>query len=172
MATASVVGISKSDVVSFATYAPICELTISGNPNTIIKTGAQETKISGNLRVGGSGLSGKTITLKYRGGATGPDVPPPDGDWTNIAQSTTVSGGYYEFDWGVPSELANGYYWIEAVFEGDATCPPLSGTTGVDLVPNLFVVPLFPYGVLGALAACFAGYAIVARLKSAKHVKS
>jgi len=171
IATASVAGIGKSDVVPFTTYAPICGLTISCNPNTIDKTGAQSTKVSGYLRVGSSGLSGKTITLKYRGGATGPDVPPSDGDWTSIAQSTTASGGYYEYFWDAPSELPNGYYWIEAVFEGDATCPPVSGTTGVDLVPNLFVVPLFPYGVLSALAACFAGYAIFARLKSAQRPK-
>jgi hypothetical protein len=77
----------------------------------------------------------------------------------------TGSGGYYEYEWDVPSGLPNGFYWIEVEFDGDATCPPIYGTTGVQLVPNLLVVPSFSYGALAALAACFAAYAIVARLK-------
>jgi hypothetical protein len=142
-------------------------LTVSCNPTTVLKTGTQTTTISGELTSGGLGVNGKIIKLYYQGGATGADEPPTDGPWTSITTEgvSTGSEGSYSYDWNPDDTLPNGYYWIKAEFEGDASYYASSKTTGVDMVSNLFVIPEYSLGTILALAVCFVGVIVYRKSK-------
>ena len=133
-------------------------LTVDTDPRTVDKIGSETTKIFGCQKSGETGLGGKTVKLYYQYAST--EYGYIDGTWTHIASVTTDTGGYYEHYWNPDDTLENGYYCIKGEFEGDPDYQPCSATTGVDLVPNLFVIPEYALGTILGLAACIAALAV------------
>ena len=133
-------------------------LTVDTDPRTVNKIGSETTKIFGRLKSGETGLGGKTVKLYYQYAST--EYGYIDGTWTHIASVATDTGGYYEHYWNPDDTLENGYYCIRAEFEGDPDYQPCSATTGVDLVPNLFVIPEYMLGTILGLAACITALAV------------
>lgn len=130
---------------SYAVLGKETSLNVSCNPTAINKYGDEATLISGFLTDANdrAGISGATVTLAYAYASTEYGTPPPDTKWTTIGTALTKADGSYSYVWDPPVELENGYYWISASFAGDAAKEYLqsSAHTGVDLVPNLLIVP-------------------------------
>jgi hypothetical protein len=124
--------------------------TVDTNPRTVNEIGSETTKISGNLTSNGTGLEGKTMKLYYQDAPA--EYETPRGNWTHIANVSTNSGGYYEYDWNPEDALATGNYCIKADFEGDVDYLPRSATTGIDAIPNPVVVPEIHMGTIAVLA--------------------
>jgi hypothetical protein len=143
--------------------------TVDTNPRIVNEIGGETTKISGNLASNGTGLEGKTMKLYYQNAST--EYETPGGNWTHIADVSTGSGGYYEYDWNPEDALATGHYCIKAVFEGDVDHVPSSATTGVDATPNLVIVPEMPLVTIAALAAMTLTFAEMVVFRKKRTIK-
>jgi len=147
---------SSDDIVTvtalYSTTPPPspASLTISCSPDEVDKTGSDTSIISGTLTSSGSGVSGKTIDLSYS---------PDNIIYTSFASVTTGPDGGYSYNWDVPADLANGYYYLEAVFTGDGSYSETSANT-IFTGNNLLVLPEHLWGGLAAVIACFAALVI------------
>ena len=72
-----------------------------------------------------------------------------------------MRGGYYGHDWNPDDTLENGYHWIKAEYEGDEDHIECSQTTGVEAIPNIFVIPESITGTIGTTLAAFASPGIL-----------
>lgn len=143
--------------------------TVDTHPRTVNEVGSEVTKISGNLASNGTGLVGKTMKLYYQNASA--EYETLGGNWTHIADVTTSSGGYYEYDWNPEDGLATGNYCIRAVFDGDVDYLPSSATTGVDAIPNPVIVPEMPLETIAVLATMTLTSAEVVVLRKKRAVK-
>ena len=112
----------------------------------------EEVTISGNLKVFGLGVGGKTIHFYYApsDGPTGNPTDPYIGIGTNVTEMTT---GAYLFRWTIPIGLEPGYYVIKAEFQGDSSYYSCKPTTGCCCTPNLHVIPEMFIGTISALSS-------------------
>lgn len=133
-------------------------LTVGCSPITVDKTGSDITTISGYLKSGGAGVSGKMITTSYSA----------DGiSYSTIGTCNTDGTGYYSLDWDVPADFPNGKYFIKAEFAGDSAYLGSSAQTGDD--DSLFVIPEYPLGSIAGLFAIFGAFAVFKKLGRSKH---
>ena len=134
-------------------------LTVGCAPVTVDKTGLDITTISGYLKGGGVGVSGKMITISYSA----------DGiSYSTIGTCDTDGTGYYSLDWDVPADFPNGKYFIKSEFAGDTAYLASSAQTGED--DSLFVVPEYPLGSIAGLIAIFAAFAVFKKLGHSKNI--
>ncbi len=127
-------GITSPNAALTVTQAST-SLTVVCNPTTINKTGSIYTIISGTIS---PNMADKTINLYYQPGAAAPDTgAPTGGSWTLIGSIITLSDGSYTYNWDPDDTLADGYYWINTEFAGDASYLPCSATTGTIVSNNL-----------------------------------
>jgi uncharacterized repeat protein (TIGR02543 family) len=152
---------------NFAVSTQPTLITVKCDPSTVDKMGNEVTTISGTLNASGSGVSGKTITLYYKAGATGPLDPASGNGWIPINVTNTNGVGKYSYQWDPPEGLANGWYWIKADFAGDIDYYGSFDVTG-SFASNLFVVPEYLIGALSALGTCFAAF-ITFKKRRPKH---
>ena len=85
----------------------------------------------------------------------------------------TDSKGAYSYDWTtLPSNLANGFYVIEARF---ALNSPYQSTFADTRTPgngdSLNVLPEYAFGALAALGACLIGFVVFKKRSNLPHLR-
>ena len=138
-----------------------CFIDVDTDPRVVNKFGSETTLIFGNLDYDGSGLGGKTVELYHQYASTEFGFP-PDAPRVHIADVVTEANGDYDHDWNPDDSLANGYYWIWAVFPSGGGYDGCEGYTGV-VVPNLHVIPEVPFGPLMVLASMMLALVVLKR---------
>jgi hypothetical protein len=161
------ISVSHSISVSFVSDAINTKLTVFISPAIYDTNNPHTINIHGTLADGSSTpLAGQTVTVWYNVGQ----------NWIQIDQTTpiiTTATGDYSHNWqDYPTNLPNGYYVIEALFEQDGpyqSSQADTNTTGNGV--NLNVLPEYVFGSLAALGACFVGFVVFKKRSSLPHFK-
>ena len=154
----------NSDVAVTVNYATFTSTTAATALTVTCTNGTTDgtLAISGTLRSGCSGLSGKTITITYYDGAA----------WQSIGQTTTGCNGAYSYTWTVPTQIATGVYPLKASFAGDS-CYQASSASGELTFYGMHLVVLpESLGSIVALVACFGGAVVFFKMRSKNGVKA
>ena len=163
-------GNTETTSVTFTVQSIVeTQLTVKITPTTYNKDNPQTLTITGTLTDANSNpLADQQVTLWY-------DQGTPQ-NWIQIDPKATISTdskGVYSYDWTtLPSNLANGFYVIEARF---ALNSPYQSTFADTRTPgngdSLNVLPEYAFGALAALGACFIGFVVFKKRSNLPHLR-